>query len=212
MSDWIYLEKPAGLPTLRPNADPSGDCLLARAVIDHPAQAQVDWPLGFDGGILHRLDTLTSGLVVAATSLDGFERGRAAFAAHRLQKVYRFLTARDVPWHHHVVEHPISHDKRKKSRMVWLRGQGTPHRGKWLPARTELRRLGRRGDLHLWEAVISTGVMHQIRVHAASVGLPLLGDRIYGGGPGDRFYLHHERIDGWFEPTPVVPLPDDWPA
>jgi 23S rRNA pseudouridine1911/1915/1917 synthase len=212
VSDWIHLTKPAGLPTLTPNADPDGDSLLRRFLADHPEQVEPPWPIGYPGGILHRLDTQTSGLVIAATSLDAFARGRAAFESHTLRKTYRFLTQRDVAWGEHVVTHDISHDKRKKSRMVWLRGQNTPHRGKWHPARTELRRLGTRGDLHLWQAVITTGVMHQIRVHAAAVGLPLHGDRIYGGGPGDRFFLHHARIDGWPEATPDLALPADWPA
>lgn len=201
MPDWIFLDKPSGLPTLTPNADPSGDCLSRRLRAEHPEQDAIDWGFGWEAGILHRLDTLTSGLVVAATSPEAFARGRALFEAHTLRKTYRFLTAKDVSWDAHVVTHDIAHDRKRKSRMVWLRGASTPHRGKWYPARTELRRLGRRGDFGLWEAVITTGVMHQIRVHAASAGLPLVGDRLYGGGAGARFYLHHERIDGWPEPT-----------
>ncbi len=212
MPEWIYLDKPADLPTLTPNADPDGDSLLRRLLAEHPEQRRVDWPPGFDGGVLHRLDTGTSGLVIAATSLPAFERGRAAFASHTLRKHYRLLSSGEVPWNEHVVEHDISHDRRRKSRMVWRRGQNTPHRGKWHAARTELRRLGRRGRFGLWQAVITTGVMHQIRVHASAVGLPLAGDRLYGGGAGDRFYLHHERVDGWPEPTPRRPLPADWPA
>ncbi len=212
MPDWIYLEKPAGLPTLTPHGDPDGDSVLRRLLDAHPQQRAVGWPDGFPGGILHRLDTGTSGLVLAATSLAAFERGRDAFASHALRKVYRFLTRKDVGWSTHAVEHPLAHDRRRKARMVWQRGADTPHRGRWLPARTELRRLGRRGSLHLWEAVITTGVMHQVRVHAAAVGLPLAGDGLYGGGAGPRFWLHHERVDGWFEPTPELPLPTDWPA
>ena len=212
VADWIYLDKPAGLPTLCPNSDPGGDSLLRHLLVLHPAQREVAWPPGFDGGILHRLDTGTSGLVIAATSLESFERGRAAFASHTLRKHYSFLTDREVPWREHVVGHDISHDRRRKSRMVWLRGQHTPHRGKWHAARTELRRLERRGAFWRWQAVITTGVMHQIRVHAAAVGLPLWGDRIYGGGAGPRYYLHHEHIDGWPEPTPRRSIPGEWPS
>ena len=52
-----------------------------------------------------------------------------------------------------------------------------------------------------WQAEIHTGVMHQVRVHAAFVGLPLTGDRLYAGGPGT-LRLHHARIvgDGWRSP------------
>ena len=59
------------------------------------------------------------------------------------------------------------------------------------------------GELHCWEARMSTGVMHQIRLHAASIGLALAGDRLYGGGAwtfprpdGAHFALHHIGISG----------------
>jgi len=104
-------------------------------------------------------------------------------------------------------------------RMVVQRGRSTPHRGRWYSAETRFRRVA--GPL--FEARMRTGVMHQIRVHAAFVGIPLLGDRIYGGGatPADApggvtFFLHHLGISGpeglhtdsvplpsWASPTPV---------
>ena len=82
--------------------------------------------------------------------------------------------------------------------MVVRRGRNTPHRGRWYPADTRFRQL----DGPLWQATITTGVMHQIRAHAAAVGLPLTGDRIYGGDPwseappGLSFALHHCRLEG----------------
>ena len=51
-----------------------------------------------------------------------------------------------------------------------------------------------------------TGVMHQIRVHAAFLGLALAGDRLYGGGPGG-FRLHHVGLSGGRWSTSSVPLP-----
>lgn len=203
-ADWLYLHKPAGLPVFPPHGDPGGDCLLARLLIAAPEQAAPPWPERFEGGILHRLDVGTSGLVIAARSLAAFERGRAAFASHTLAKRYRFLSRGDVPWDRNLVTHALAHDKRRKARMIWQRGANTPHRGRWLPARTELLRL--QGEL--WEATLSTGVMHQARVHAAAAGLPILGDRLYGGAPHPAgFHLHHARIDGWPAPTPDLPVP-----
>ncbi len=76
--------------------------------------------------------------------------------------------------------------------MVIERGRATPHRGRWYDADTRLRHLG--GPL--WEAVIVTGVMHQIRLHAASVGLALSGDRLYGGRGDEPFRLHHCCLGG----------------
>ena len=63
-----------------------------------------------------------------------------------------------------------------------------------MPATTSFRRLSGR----CWEATMSTGVMHQIRAHAAFLGIPVLGDRRYGGGPevDGGFHLHHRGFVG----------------
>jgi 23S rRNA-/tRNA-specific pseudouridylate synthase len=98
--------------------------------------------------------------------------------------------------------------------MVCQRGKSTPHRGKWYPADTRFTRL----DTNLWEAVIVTGVMHQIRAHAAFVGIALLGDRRYGGAPlpagfappGVTFALHHHEMEGLVTPAPRLATPDWW--
>ncbi len=213
---WLWLRKPAMLPVFPPHEDPGGDCLLARLLVERPAQRVSDlgsWPAGFEGGILHRLDTATSGLVVVARNHAAWEDGRVRFAGHRLRKRYVLLTDHDVPWDDSRVDHPIAHDARRRSKMVWQRSPHTPHRGHWYESRTDFRRLGPSGRWSAWEAVIETGVTHQIRVHAASVGLPVLGDRLYGGAPdprrGERFYLHHRGIDGW--PDSPFLEPEDWP-
>jgi 23S rRNA-/tRNA-specific pseudouridylate synthase len=95
--------------------------------------------------------------------------------------------------------------------MVVQRGADTPHRGSWYEARTVFERISGRQ----WRAVMRTGVMHQIRVHAAFLGIPLAGDRKYGGGPspsrqpGIDFWLHHEGLDdGAGLRTDPVDLPE----
>lgn len=207
------LNKPAGLPVFPPHADAEGDCLLKRWLQQQPDRLAIDWPEGFAGGIAHRLDTSTSGAVVAADALDELAMLRTWFTAHRLSKRYLLLAARDVPWDRHVSDAPIAHHPDKRDRMVVQRGRNTPHRGKWYPARTRFRRI----DGLLFEAIITGGVMHQIRVHAAFLGMPILGDRRYGGGPtpvnappGLDFYLHHQGMtgpEGWS----TTPVPDpDW--
>ncbi len=218
--DYLYVAKPAGIPVFAPHADPSGESLLGRLLsegaISQFVSDERSWPQGFEGGMLHRLDTWTSGLVVAARTQTGFKRGRAMFGSQDLEKTYVFLTDRQVSWDQHQVDHDLAHDPKRKSRMVWRRGRNTPHRGKWYPATTWFRRMGRRGSLHLWEAVMQTGVMHQIRLHAAAAGLPLLGDRLYGGtalvGDEQRFFLHHERLAGWPGSPPSIPYPEQWPT
>jgi 23S rRNA pseudouridine1911/1915/1917 synthase len=204
----LALWKPPGV-TVFPPHDGAGASVLGWLLQAFPEQAR-PWSDGFDGGILHRLDRWTSGLLLVARTDRGFEDGRRAFEQKRLGKNYRFLSAGRVPWREHTVTWDLAHDRKDRRKMTWRRGQNTPHRGRWYPASTRFRRV--QGG---WEARMSTGVMHQIRLHAASVGLPLLGDRLYGGaldpqGEG-RFYLHHGSVDGWFEALPAAPLPADWP-
>lgn len=214
-ADWLFLNKPAGLPIFPPHGDPEGPSLLAALLEDRPEQAAQPWDEGFEGGLVHRLDTWTSGLVLAARSPAALRTARQLFAGGLLRKQYLFLTDRKVAWERSVVEWPLAHARKDRRKMVWQRGQATPHRGRWFPARTVLRRIGKRGPLGLWCATITTGVTHQIRVHAAAVGLALVGDKLYGGtsrGPDGRFFLHAERIEGWPVPPPVVPSPSDWPV
>ncbi len=203
--------KPAGIPTLTPHDAPEGDCVLARLLAEEPHRATLRWPPGFEGGIVHRLDTSTSGAVWVADDPEELASLRDIFAEGKLDKVYRFRTAQRVPWDKNQVTLAIGHHPRRRDRMVVKRGEQTPVRGRWYPALTAFRRL----DGELWEARIRTGVMHQIRVHAAFVGLALTGDRLYGGAPtphdapeGTRFFLHHVglRAPGSLFTAPV-PLP-----
>jgi 23S rRNA-/tRNA-specific pseudouridylate synthase len=203
--------KPMGIPVFPPHDDPTGPCVLADLLAADPWRAALPWPHGFAAGIAHRLDTSTSGALWLADDLDELAQMRAQFAGSALRKTYRMVAAKDVPWDHHVVDRPIAHDRRRRKRMIAQRGPTTPHRGRWYPAHTELTRIRDR----LWEVVITTGVTHQIRVHAAFVGLPLAGDTLYGGGPtpaeappGASFLLHHVGLRGPDGAgTDPVPLP-----
>ncbi len=219
----LVVVKPAGLPVFPPHADRAGDCALARLLTLRPELGAQPFPEGFEGGIAHRLDNPTSGALLVARDPEALGWLRGLFAAKSLDKRYLFLSAREVPWDQHTVRAPLAHDSRRRDRMVAQRGAQTPHRGRWYEAETRLRRVGRTALGGLWEASIRTGVMHQIRVHAASVGLALRGDRIYGGGEplgatdlpglpeGAPFLLHHLGVRHPELPAARCPPPAWWP-
>lgn len=216
----LLVVKPPGMTVFPSRQRPGQGDLLGWILDRWPTQGSVAWPEGFDGGILHRLDTATSGLVWVARDLEGLARRRALFSAGVLEKRYVFLTTGEASegiragWE---VRWEIGHHPEDRRRMIVRRGARTGVRGKWYPARTRLRRVWEGGALgSVWEAVITTGVMHQIRVHAKAVGLSLLGDTLYGGADGTGpapdapFWLHHLDIQWSGGKTPTAPLPSVW--
>ncbi len=208
---WQAWNKPPGIPVFPPHADPVGDCLLSRTGLP-----VLSWDPKFAGGLAHRLDVPTSGQVLSARTEADLQWLRGLFSQGQLRKVYRFVSDGSVGWDEHQVDTPIAHHKSKRSIMTCRRGANTPHRGKWYCANTGFRRLEKTTDGGvLWEAVITTGVMHQIRVHAAFVGIPLRGDKRYGGGAPKEgrvpFLLHHMGLTGPGLTPPRAPIPDFWP-
>lgn len=216
---WLALAKPAGVPVFPRHGEPGSHCLRSWLENLEPERRDLSWPPGFEAGIAHRLDIPTSGVVLAAATPEDLVVLRRWFSERQLTKRYCLVSQRQVAWQRHTVTHRLAHDRRKKRRMVFERGRTTPHRGRWLPAETRFARDAHLiGGLTRWRAEMQTGVMHQIRVHAASVGIALAGDTLYGGGAlelvrpeGARFLLHHEGLKGPELEVPSLPVPDWWP-
>lgn len=203
-------DKPAGLPVFPPHDDPAGDCVLARLLAAEPARADVGWPGGFECGIAHRLDTSTSGALLVADGPDELARIRERFRDGALRKTYLARLSAPPPFERAVCDLPVGHSPKNPRKMIVQRGPRTACRGRWYPAHTEVRALGD----DLVEVVITTGVTHQIRVHLAALGLPLLGDVLYRGAPspddappGVTFFLHHVGLEGPGVRTEPVQVP-----
>lgn len=158
-------------------------------------------------GIVHRLDRLTSGVLLVAKTDQAHRALAEQFERRQVHKTYLALV------HGHVPDPARTHPKKgrvvKPEKDVWVRlesmmGRDPKRRHRQAivdegrEAVTDYRPLGSGGRFSLLEVRIHTGRTHQIRVHLASIGRPIIGDVLYGA-PADpaqpRFFLHAWKLD-----------------
>ncbi|MCB9686266.1 MAG: RluA family pseudouridine synthase [Alphaproteobacteria bacterium] len=159
----VAIDKPPGLL-----AHPSGTA-FAWGVI---SLAKARWP-DARVDLVHRLDKDTSGVMLLTLDLEANRHLKEAVVAGAVHKEYEALVRGMVPWPERRLEGPIGPEDGEIRIKMAVRPDG-------LPARTDATVLGRRATLSHLHLVLHTGRTHQIRLHLADAGFPVLGDRLYG--------------------------------
>jgi 23S rRNA pseudouridine1911/1915/1917 synthase len=165
-------------------------------------------------GIVHRLDRFTSGVLIVARTDAAHRALQTQFARREVEKVYLALVHGCPAPAEGSIDKPVTRDPHRRTRMTARLATGRS-------ALTHYRAIECLDGFTLLEVRIGTGRTHQIRVHLASIGHPVAGDRLYGApGPAEgqpeprRYFLHAHRI-GFRSPSsgqPITvesPLPDD---
>jgi 23S rRNA pseudouridine1911/1915/1917 synthase len=132
-------------------------------------------------GIVHRLDRGTSGVIVAAKDDESHRSLAAQFHAHSIERVYQALVRGNPSSESGRVDAAIARHPRDRKRMTVVSSGGREAHTAWRVARRYAK-----SARSLLEVRPETGRTHQIRVHLASVGLPIAGDPVYGRGGRDR--------------------------
>ncbi|MDP9152516.1 MAG: RluA family pseudouridine synthase [Myxococcota bacterium] len=219
--DFVVVDKPAGQPTapLRPGETGTVvNAILGRypeliasdgdTFIGHSAR---------EPGIIHRLDTETSGALVVARHAEAFETLKAALKEERIDKRYLLVCAGEGLPDEGTIEFPLTNHPKDQRRVHACVHPRDVTRYEPRPASTHYRVVQRTANWALVEARVGKALRHQIRAHFAAIGHPLAGDELYGGHvirALGRHALHAARVTyaggGGIDAFDVtVPLPKD---
>ena len=189
--DVVAIDKPAGMVVHAGAGIHSGT--LVNALLDR-FQSLSKTAGELRPGIVHRLDRYTSGVLLVAKNDAAHQQLAGQFSSRRVEKTYLALVHGNIKQDHGRIEKPIARDPHRRVRMTARLSRGRA-------ASTMYRVLRRMPGFTFLEVRIGTGRTHQIRVHLASIGHPVVGDRLYGAPANigdeltlDRYFLHAHRI------------------
>ena len=187
----IVVDKPAGLPVHPGPGHPDGtlvNALLARCPDIRGIGGEIR------PGIVHRLDLDTSGLMVVAKTQPAHQHLTEQLKSREFRKEYLAVAVGMVTPESGTINAPIARDPRHRQRMAVDTGGRA--------ARTHYETLKELDGHTLLNLVLETGRTHQIRVHLAYLGYPLLGDGVYGKASDlvSRQFLHAARL-GFHHPV-----------
>jgi len=211
----LVLDKPAGQPTAP--LEPGEKGALANALVARYPEVR---SCGFsprEPGLCHRLDTDTSGLVLAARDLEAFNTLSTALKEGRLDKRYRLIVKSENLPEEGTIDIPLAPHPKDRRRVLPCLHPRDVQRYSPRPASTSYQKISEKDGFALVEARAPKALRHQIRAHFAAIDHPLVGDVLYGGDASvgiTRQALHASRITwGGDAVVPafdlVSPLPAD---
>jgi len=201
---FLVLNKPAGLVVHPPSHAHTEIALTDLLTAAYPHIASIGQP--DRPGIVHRLDKYTSGLLLVAQTPHGYETLITLFKKRAIQKTYFALVAGHAPATGTITNN-IMRDPFDPRRMICHDFEGRV-------ARTTFEAITYYQNCTLIKAMPKTGRTHQIRLHCAHIGHPVLGDALYGTATNglDRYALHAHTLEFVSDGTPytfTVPIPPD---
>ncbi len=215
---WLAVDKPPGMP-VHPLREEERGTLLGQLIGRYPEIHGVGEG-GLRSGVVHRLDIETSGVVLFASEHSVWQRLRAAFSQHRVDKLYRALVLGvfEPPGGELELELPLIVARHKPAR-VRVAAVGELAGGRARLVSQLVRPIECFGPASLVEVRPRTGFLHQIRVTLAHLGHPVLGDRHYGAGgielsrscSAERHQLHAARV-GFEDIVAEAPDAEDFAA
>jgi 23S rRNA pseudouridine1911/1915/1917 synthase len=175
----LVVDKPAGQPSAPLRAGETGT--LANALVGkYPELATVGYSPR-EPGLLHRLDTDTSGLVIVVRTAEAFEKLKAALKAEQIEKSYLLVCASDGLPDSGTIDFPIANHPKDTRRVYPCIHPRDVMRYAPRPASTRYKVERRTETWALVRAEAKRALRHQIRAHFASIEHPLAGDVLYGG-------------------------------
>lgn len=192
-ADLLVVHKPASQPTAP--LGPGEHGTLANALLGRYPELAGIGHRQREPGLLHRLDTETSGLLIVARTRAAFATLTRALTEGHIDKRYLAITAAGGLPAYGEIDGALGPDPERHGRVRLV---PDPSREYAREAFTRYRVIQTSGGLTLLELEAKRAFRHQIRVHMASIGAPLVGDTLYGGAPwpdaGSRHALHASHV------------------
>lgn len=179
--DCLVIDKPVGLLT---HSKGTFNPEATIATLISPKLTDLD---GERGGIVHRLDRATSGVMICAKSAEALSWLQKQFSERKVKKTYVAVINGIIKPSEATIDMPIKRNPKKP--QTFRVGAG----GK--PSTTHYKIIMHNEDYSLLELKPTTGRTHQLRVHLKHFERPIVGDVLYDGEQADRLYLHAQSLE-----------------